>query len=50
MQMRNELQAAVKELEAILEGADVDTHPDQNGYDNLPENAADEHAGLGFRC
>ena len=50
MQMRDELQAAVRDLEAILQEADADTQPDQSGYENLPENAADEHAGLGFRC
>ena len=49
MQMRDELQAAVRDLEAILQEGDADTQPDQSGYENLPENAADEHAGLGFR-
>ena len=48
MQMRDELQAAVRELEAILEGA-VD-EGDHEECGELPENAADEHAGLGFRC
>ena len=50
MQMQDELQAAVTELEAILGGAHAVAQPDHNGYNELPENAIDEHAGLGFRC
>ena len=49
MQMRDELRAAVTELEAILGEGSVRQQSEQDEYDDLPENAADEHAGLGFR-
>jgi len=49
MQMRDELRAAVSELEAVLGKGSERQQSEQDEYDDLPENAADEHAGLGFR-
>ena len=49
MQMRDELQAAVRELEAIAGGAQAEAQPEHIAEAELPENADDEHAGLGFR-
>ena len=49
MQMRDELRAAVSELEAVLGEGSERQQSEQDEYDDPPENAADEHAGLGFR-
>ena len=49
MQMRDELKASLTELEAILGKGSERQQSEQDEYDDLPENAADEHAGLGFR-
>ena len=49
MQMRDELVAAIQDLKALLAQGNADFLEADASLDNLPENAADEHAGLGFR-
>ena len=49
MQMRDELRGAVQELKHVLENGHSGHLQVEDDCDNLPENAADEHAGLGFR-
>ena len=44
--MRDELRIAVQELEGLQAHGHASYHDE---LENLPENAADEHAGLGFR-
>ena len=49
MQMREELRGAVQELKTVLENGHSEQLQVEDEYDDLPENAADEHAGLGSR-
>lgn len=48
-QMRDELRGAVQELKTVLENGHSEHLQVEDECDDLPENAADEHAGLGFR-
>ena len=49
MQMHDELVAAIQDLKALLAQGNADSLETDASLDNLPEDAADEHAGLGFR-
>ena len=49
MQLRDELRGAVEELRKVLENGHSEHLQVEDDCGNLPENAADEHAGLGFR-
>ena len=49
MQMRDELLVAIQDLKALLGQGNADSLESDASLDNLPENAAEEHAGLGFR-